>query len=194
MIDIAEEHYEDVRKNLISRFNLAHSYHDLLAAFTGKGLLPHYADELNRCPTLMRILEKGIKQAFVITLCSFYDRDSRSVTFSTFESILKEQGKLPAQWDTEFEPVKKLIERLQLLRNKHYAHDSKQKLTRDIFTESAMTYNLVTEIFEASRELISKLLFADDGTDYQNNDSLKDDIGRLFRNYDPDGVWEQGPR
>ena len=183
------DHQQEIWKQLENRLNLAHAYHDVWSAICGKGLLPQHAAELNEHVVLVSTIEAGMEKAFVVELCSLYDSDDRSVTFAAYAKILRNCNRVPANWENDFKESTDLAKRLQFLRNKHFAHDSMEKFTQNIWGNVGMTYNLLTELLERSEALMTMLMKADDGSVYRYWLDPKPDIAGIFPDYDPSEPW-----
>jgi hypothetical protein len=179
----------EFRRDLLWRANRAHSYHDIWASICGKGLLPHYADTLNDYFCLSQSIELGLQQAFVVTLCSLYDRDPKAISIQRYAAHLRSQGKSDPQWQREFRVVRKQADRLLKLRNKYFAHDSEDKYEKNFWKEAAFTRNELSGLMRTTWDLVAKLVYLDDQTEMTYDGDPKPDLQRLFLHFDATKTW-----
>ena len=177
------------RGDLALRANLALSYHDIWAAICGKGLLPHYAEALNEYCYLSKSIEVGTRQAFVVTLCSLYDRHSKAISIQRFAGYLHEQNKLDSHWNGRFVLAQDKATRLAKLRNKYFAHDSEDKYSTNFWKEAGFTLNELTAFMTETWNIVAYLVFADDHTNMIYTCDPKPDIKKLFKAYDQSKTW-----
>lgn len=194
MATVSADEHAKVREDLQHRVNLIQSYHDILIAISGEGLLPHHADELNEHFILVKTIEEGLWQAYFVSLSSIYDRDKQSVTLRHYAEILRENGILPEGWDDAYEKAEHLMSKVRLLRNKRFAHVSLEKFSRNFSKEAGLTYNLLSEAAKVTESLLKMLLNADGGRDFVYGFSPKEDLAKLFLHFNPEATWRQGPR
>ena len=177
------------RHDLVLRANLARSYHDIWAAISGPGLLPHYSQTLNEHGYLSKGIEIGIRQAFVITLCSLYDRDPKAISIQRFANYLHKQNKLDPQWNDCFTSAQNRAKRLAKLRNKYFAHDSEEKYLTNFWKEAGFTFNELTAFMKESWHNVAALVFADDHSEMIYKCDPRPDIIKLFPSYNPRKTW-----
>lgn len=177
------------RNDLALRANLAQSYHDIWAAISGKGLLPYYAETLNDYAYLSKGIEIGIRQAFIVTLCSLYDTHTKAISIQRFADYLHKQDKLDSQWNSRFLCAQDKAKRLAKLRNKYFAHDSEDKYSTNFWKEAGFTLNELTAFMTETWNNVACLVFADDHTNMVYACDPKPDIRKLFVAYDQSKTW-----
>lgn len=167
-------------KDLIEQANHTRASHDIWACIAGPSLRSHYKSAMNKHFILIKNIEFAMRQAFIVTLCSLYDTDSKAISLHKFAAYIRETVGLEKQWEHDFRKARKVAERLYNLRNTHFARLSEKKYERNYFQDAGLVYEDLTKLMDRTWSLLCGLAYKHDSSEIVYGFNPAPDLKRIF--------------
>jgi hypothetical protein len=170
---------EQLGKNILFRTWLARNYHDLWIAIAGDALRTDYSPDMEKFRNLFETTEIASRLAFIITLCSLYDTDSRAVSIKRYAKHVWPTNGSPQEWKSKFKRASAKARKLYVLRNNYFAHVSDNTFQQNLFKEAGLTYQDLSDLMADTWDLVSDVVRVA-GREITNSGVVVTDLRVLF--------------